>query len=56
MNYEINERVFYAIANNDELQTEALAFVLNAEGNVDDNISEIEQVFLYYVNKPKDEE
>jgi len=34
-----------------ELQTEALAFITNAEGNVEENIEEIEKVFLYYVNK-----
>jgi len=34
-----------------ELQTEAFAFISNSEGDVEDNISEIEKVFLYYVNK-----
>lgn len=35
----------------DDRNTEALAFVTNAEGDIEDNISEIEEVFLYHVNK-----
>ncbi len=33
------------------IYTEALAFITNAEGNIEDNIMEVEKVFLYYVNK-----
>jgi hypothetical protein len=32
------------------VQTEGLAFIVNAEGDVEENINEIEKVFLYYVN------
>lgn len=35
----------------DDRNTDALAYVTNAEGDVEDNILEIEDVFLYYVNK-----
>jgi hypothetical protein len=34
-----------------EMQTEALAFITNAEGHIEDNIKEIEMVFLHYANK-----
>jgi hypothetical protein len=34
-----------------EMETEALAFIDYNEGNIEDNIKEIEKVFLYYVNK-----
>jgi len=33
-----------------EVQTEALAFISYAEGDVEENIAEIEEVFLHYVN------
>lgn len=36
-----------------DIQTEALAFITNAEGDVEENIQEIEEVFLYYVNLNK---
>ncbi len=36
---------------NEEPRTEALAFINNNEGNIEDNIDEIEDVFLYFVNK-----
>jgi fructoselysine-6-P-deglycase FrlB-like protein len=50
--YGIN--IDYLCANrNDDLSTEALAFVCNAEGNTEENIRLIEEVFLYYVNKTK---
>jgi hypothetical protein len=48
--YGINPDNFNACGNGD-VQTEALAFVTNAEGIIEDNIEEIENVFLYYVNK-----
>ncbi|MFZ5642567.1 MAG: hypothetical protein ACOY46_03110 [Bacillota bacterium] len=35
----------------DDKYTEALAFVSNAEGDVEDNILLIEEVFLYHANK-----
>lgn len=34
-----------------EPRTEALAFVHNCEGNIEENIKEIEEVFLHFVNK-----
>ncbi|MGE6347896.1 hypothetical protein ACQKIY_25520 [Bacillus mycoides] len=34
-----------------ELQTEALAYINNAEGDVEVNIKDIEEVFLHYANK-----
>lgn len=36
-----------------EVDTEALTFVTYAEGDVEDNIKEIEYVFLHYVNQDK---
>lgn len=43
------------VANGDgtEPQTEALAYINNAEGNIEDNIKEMEEVFLYFANKNK---
>lgn len=35
----------------EEDTTEALAFINNCEGDIDGNITEIEEVFLYFVNK-----
>ncbi|MGE7689984.1 hypothetical protein ACQKMI_12350 [Lysinibacillus sp. NPDC097214] len=35
----------------EELVTEALAFINNCEGDVEDNITDIEEVFLYFSNK-----
>lgn len=40
-----------ANANHDEIQTEALAFINNAEGDVESNIKDVEAVFLHYANK-----
>lgn len=40
-----------AMAQHGEFQTEGLAYINNGEGNIEDNISEIEEVFLYFVNK-----
>jgi sulfatase maturation enzyme AslB (radical SAM superfamily) len=34
-----------------EPTTEGLAFINNCEGDIEDNIAEIEEVFLYFVNK-----
>ncbi|MET3505530.1 hypothetical protein [Halalkalibacter oceani] len=34
-----------------EPYTEALAFINNNEGNIEENILEIEELFLYFVNK-----
>lgn len=31
--------------------TEALAFINNCEGDIEDNIDEIEEVFLHFVNR-----
>lgn len=38
-----------------DMQTEAYAFITYAEGDVEDSISMIEDVFLYYVNKTTSE-
>ncbi|WP_410988656.1 hypothetical protein [Bacillus cereus] len=40
-----------ATASHDEFQTEALAYINNAEGDVEVNIKDIEEVFLHYANK-----
>lgn len=34
-----------------EPSTEALAFINNSEGDIENNIKDIEEVFLYFVNK-----
>lgn len=43
------------VANSDiysnEPRTEALAYINNAEGDVEENIKEMEDVFLYFANK-----
>ena len=41
--------------NTDDMNTEALAYISYGEGNIEDNIRSIEEVFLYYVNKNKSE-
>jgi len=54
--YDIDISVLDATGDNkysSEPSTEALAFISNGEGYVEDNIKEIEEVFLYYVNKSK---
>lgn len=33
--------------------TEALAFISYCEGNIEENIADIEEVFLHFVNKQK---
>lgn len=48
--YDISIDVFNAISSN-KVRTEALAYIVNAEGDTEDSIEEIEKVFLYYVNK-----
>jgi hypothetical protein len=48
--YNVDVENLSAIGNG-EFQTEALAFITNAEGDIEKNISEIEEVFLYYTNK-----
>lgn len=40
-----------ATASHGEFQTEALAYVNNAEGDVEANIKDIEEVFLHFTNK-----
>ena len=44
-----------AIGNGD-VQTEAYAFITYAEGNVEENINMIEEVFLHYANNKKESE
>jgi len=39
--------------NIDDMNTEALTHISYGEGDVEDNIKSIEEVFLYYVNKNK---
>lgn len=44
----------YLVANREVFsehpQTEALAYINNAEGCIEDNIEEIEKIFLYFTN------
>jgi len=35
----------------EELSTEALALINNCEGNIEENINDIEKVFLHFINK-----
>lgn len=51
--YKIDPDVLLGNSNPDEVYTEALSFVVYGEGEVEENIKEIEKVFLYYVNKDK---
>lgn len=37
----------------DEVQTEALTFIISADGDVENNIKDIEKVFLHYVNSKR---
>lgn len=48
--YGIDPEYFDACRTDDKF-TEALAFVTNAEGGIEENISKIEEVFLYHANK-----
>lgn len=48
--YGVDPQYFDACKTDDKF-TEALAFVTNSEGNVEENIKDIEEVFLYHVNK-----
>ncbi|MGM7635652.1 hypothetical protein [Bacillus sp. Hm123] len=45
----------YLVANgemySEHPQTEALAYISNAEGEIEESIKEIEEVFLYFVNR-----
>ena len=34
-----------------EIWTQGLTYIINAEGNVEENIELVEEVFLYYVNE-----
>jgi len=47
--YGVDTDNLCAVGNGDK-QTEALAFITNAEGDVEENIADIEAVFLHYVN------
>lgn len=40
-----------ALDDGNEPSTEALAFINNCEGEIEGNIREIEEVFLYFVHK-----
>ncbi|MEB9379125.1 hypothetical protein P4J09_13840 [Bacillus cereus] len=42
-----------ALGDDTEPQTEALAYINNAEGNIEENIKEMEEVFLHFANKNK---
>lgn len=35
----------------EEHATEAFAFINNCEGHIEDNIADIEEIFLYFVNR-----
>lgn len=35
----------------DDPSTEGLAYINNCEGNIEDNIEHIEEIFLYFANK-----
>lgn len=48
--YNVDTDNFRAVGDG-EVQTEALAYISNAEGGIEDSIKEIEKVFLHYVNK-----
>ncbi|WP_306007389.1 hypothetical protein [Bacillus sp. MMSF_3353] len=51
--YEVPYDNLVAMGDGTEPQTEALAYINNAEGNIEDNIKEMEEVFLYFANKNK---
>lgn len=52
--YEVPYETLTAQSNR-EPRTEALAFVHNGEGDIEENIADIEKVFLHYANKENDE-
>lgn len=49
--YNVTIESLTAMLNNGDVQTEALSYISNAEGDLEGSIEEIEKVFLYYVNK-----
>ncbi|PEV14319.1 hypothetical protein CN417_01365 [Bacillus thuringiensis] len=51
--YEVPYDNLVALGDGAEPQTEALAYINNAEGNIEENIKGMEEVFLYFANKNK---
>lgn len=51
--YGVNTEYLRALKDCDSgaFQTEALTFIETCEGSIEENIADIEEVFLYYVNK-----
>lgn len=49
--YGIDPEKLCGNGNIEDLQTEALSFVVYDEGDVEDNIKSIEEVFLHYINQ-----
>jgi hypothetical protein len=54
--YGVEYDVLCAMCDNSKVYTEALAFITNAEGDIEENIKDIEEVFLYYVNNKQEQE
>ncbi|MCQ4924991.1 hypothetical protein NE686_17960 [Tissierella carlieri] len=53
MEYGIATEYLRALGSYGSYQTEALTFIETCEGDIEDNIQEIEEVFLHYVDKDK---
>lgn len=51
MSYGVNPDVLRGIDDTEEVQTEAFSDIVNCSGDIEENIKEIEKVFLYYVRK-----
>lgn len=51
MDYDVNPDVLRGIDDTEEVQTEAFADIVNCSGDIEENIKEIERVFLYYIRK-----
>ena len=49
--YNVNTYYLRGLGELDDVQTEALTFIETCEGEVEKNIEEIEEVFLYYANQ-----
>lgn len=50
MGYGVNPDVLRGVGNA-EVRTEAFSDIVNCSGDIEENIKEIERVFLYYVRK-----
>ncbi len=51
--YEVDTDYLRALGGYGTIQTEGLTFIDTCEGDVEDNIKDIEEVFLHYVNQDK---